>query len=288
MIVVDAVDVGKTIAHLRKQSGLTQRELAGRLKVTDKAVSRWERGLGVPDQSLLAALASALRTDVEAILGGEYAHGESSWLGVLLLRYGAGLGPDVELFGKRAIHLQLGYLMLAGLRKVAIVGEGGHLGAARRALDELPDFAMDISLNDFSTKGAEPSGSETLLPATIGAHQHGIMLVDGLDFLYGKDLTRSFKRQMADCNSPVKLLAHDGAPTSIRFLPGGDNDAFGLALGASLEVARESRLERGVIAFPIDTPADALDAANLLAILERHSDEPVMDLLSIACSRGLR
>ena len=57
---MEAERVGKTIAYLRKRAGLKQWELAEQLGVTDKAVSRWERGLGVPDQSLLPMLADVL------------------------------------------------------------------------------------------------------------------------------------------------------------------------------------------------------------------------------------
>ena len=50
---------------------VTQRELARRLLVTDKAVSKWERGQGCPDVSLLAELAGVLGVDLETLLSGE-------------------------------------------------------------------------------------------------------------------------------------------------------------------------------------------------------------------------
>ena len=54
---MDCGKVGALIGRLRRERGLTQRELAGRLLVSDKAVSKWERGAGCPDVSLLAPLA---------------------------------------------------------------------------------------------------------------------------------------------------------------------------------------------------------------------------------------
>ena len=62
---------GQFICILRKQRGLTQRELAEAIGVTDKAVSRWERGRGLPDVSLLSPLAGALGTSVTELLAGE-------------------------------------------------------------------------------------------------------------------------------------------------------------------------------------------------------------------------
>lgn len=57
---MDAKELGKFITALRKENKITQMELAKRLHVTDKAVSRWERGLGFPDINTLEPLADAL------------------------------------------------------------------------------------------------------------------------------------------------------------------------------------------------------------------------------------
>ena len=57
---MEATKLGKFIATIRKEKQLTQAELARKLNVTDKAVSRWERGLGFPDINTLEPLADAL------------------------------------------------------------------------------------------------------------------------------------------------------------------------------------------------------------------------------------
>ncbi|MBE6725188.1 MAG: helix-turn-helix domain-containing protein [Ruminococcaceae bacterium] len=59
------------IRKARIRSGITQKELAARLGVTNTAVSKWERGLGMPDVSLLLPLCDALRITVSALLGKE-------------------------------------------------------------------------------------------------------------------------------------------------------------------------------------------------------------------------
>lgn len=63
--------IGKFIAACRKEKGLTQKELGDRLFVTDKAVSKWERGVSLPDITLLEKLASELDVEVIDILTGE-------------------------------------------------------------------------------------------------------------------------------------------------------------------------------------------------------------------------
>lgn len=51
------------IVELRKKQGLTQQELADKLNITDKAVSKWERGLSYPDITSISSLAKALNVD---------------------------------------------------------------------------------------------------------------------------------------------------------------------------------------------------------------------------------
>ena len=61
---------GALIRRLRMEKGLTQRELAGRLGVSDKAVSKWERGMGCPDVSLLTAVSQVLGVGLDSMLEG--------------------------------------------------------------------------------------------------------------------------------------------------------------------------------------------------------------------------
>ena len=65
---MDREMLGRFIAQRRKERNMTQRELAEKLHVTDKAVSKWERGAGCPDISLLEPLAEALELSVDQLL----------------------------------------------------------------------------------------------------------------------------------------------------------------------------------------------------------------------------
>lgn len=62
---------GQLIAELRKEKGLTQKQLADALNVTDKAVSKWERGLSFPDISMLEPLSELLDISIMELLAGE-------------------------------------------------------------------------------------------------------------------------------------------------------------------------------------------------------------------------
>lgn len=68
--------IGDFISNKRKENNLTQKELAEKIGVTDKAVSKWERGLGCPDVSILEVLASTLDVTILEILKGRMIENE--------------------------------------------------------------------------------------------------------------------------------------------------------------------------------------------------------------------
>jgi transcriptional regulator with XRE-family HTH domain len=67
---MDCEKVGLVIKKLRKEKGYTQNKIAEIMNISDKTVSKWERGLGCPDVNFLNELANILGTAVENILGG--------------------------------------------------------------------------------------------------------------------------------------------------------------------------------------------------------------------------
>ena len=67
---MEAYITGATIKTLREKKGLTQAELAHRIGVSDKAVSKWETAKGLPDITLIEPLAAALGVSVEELLSG--------------------------------------------------------------------------------------------------------------------------------------------------------------------------------------------------------------------------
>ena len=63
--------IGKFIAECRKEKGLTQMQLSEKLGITDKAVSKWERGITMPDTSIMLELCDILCISVNELLNGE-------------------------------------------------------------------------------------------------------------------------------------------------------------------------------------------------------------------------
>ena len=68
---MDHTKIGKLIYTLRKEKGLTQLQLAEAMHISDKTVSKWERGLGCPDISLLCELSKILNVDLSELLRGQ-------------------------------------------------------------------------------------------------------------------------------------------------------------------------------------------------------------------------
>ena len=68
---MDQIKIGKFIAECRRAVGLTQAQLAESLNITDKAVSKWERGIAMPDSSIMLLLCDILKINVNELLSGE-------------------------------------------------------------------------------------------------------------------------------------------------------------------------------------------------------------------------
>ena len=68
---MDQVKIGKFISECRKQKNLSQLQLAEKLRITDKAVSKWERGLSKPSSSIMLELCEILGISVNELLNGE-------------------------------------------------------------------------------------------------------------------------------------------------------------------------------------------------------------------------
>ena len=68
---MDCKKVGSLIYELRKDKNMTQKQIADLMNISDKTISKWERGLGCPDISLLPKLSQILGVSIEQILSGE-------------------------------------------------------------------------------------------------------------------------------------------------------------------------------------------------------------------------
>ncbi len=75
---MDQIKIGRFIAACRKRANLTQLQLADKLGITDKAISKWERGITMPDTSIMLELCDILGISVNELLSGEKINMENS------------------------------------------------------------------------------------------------------------------------------------------------------------------------------------------------------------------
>ena len=68
---MNQIKIGKFIAECRKKNNLTQMQLAEKLNITDRAISKWENGKGMPDSSIMLDLCNELKINVNELLSGE-------------------------------------------------------------------------------------------------------------------------------------------------------------------------------------------------------------------------
>ena len=68
---MDQEKIGKFILKLRKEKNMTQQELANKLTITDRAISKWENGRGMPDLSLMKPLCNELDISINELISGE-------------------------------------------------------------------------------------------------------------------------------------------------------------------------------------------------------------------------
>ena len=94
--------IGKFIASLRKEKSMTQLELAEKLNITDRAVSKWERGKGMPDTSIMIYLCDELGISVNELLCGERIEMETNNVKIneLILE----MARNEEKYHKRLMH----------------------------------------------------------------------------------------------------------------------------------------------------------------------------------------
>ena len=121
---MDQVKIGQFIAHLRREMNITQRELAERLSVSDKTVSKWECGNGLPEVSLMLPLCKVLGITVNELLSGERlesadykAHAEENMTALLLER--------TE--NKRKLFVEIAVVLLTMLGGITLIMSAGLL-----------------------------------------------------------------------------------------------------------------------------------------------------------------
>lgn len=181
--------VGKAISYLRKRAGYTQKDLANRIGVSDKAVSKWERGLGLPEIGYLRKLSILLDTDTDSLLSGDVIHHDNMWSGIILLEDNPyNINSGTVIYDKPILSFLLSYFLLVGIRDITLVGSNKD----------------KVFIDDYIGTGNEYGINLTVVAGKLNdalkqrIWTGNIMLVYGRCLLYGVDQTRFFQKAMMD------------------------------------------------------------------------------------------
>lgn len=313
---MDVGKVGKAIVYLRKRAGYTQKELADRIGVCDKAVSKWERGAGLPDISIIGKIAILLDSDTDSILAGNLFHYNSEWTGLLILDQNpCGIGAGTMLYDKPAGSFLLGYFMLMGIRKIRIVCRGEDRAFFENGFGAGKRFGLSLSYWDSIPEGA------------YAGNVSNVMVVSGLTFLYGVDQTKFFQKAMLDkekttvlslpkkrVDSPARIYydsekkvvssedgeklrtQYDYHQIPIVFCPSRVLRSIRLEKQEGNESFSYTRLDeeiytvvldRGFVEIPLQTWDDVMNASLFVKVVQKACGMQIYCIEEIAWRRGL-
>ena len=189
---MDQKKIGSFIAARRKDNGLTQSQLAERLGITDKAVSKWETGKSMPDLSLFCPLCGLLHITLNELLSGEFISDENlkeKSEQILLDVITSWLGKD-PWENKTDAHVPV-VLKVKNIRKV--------YETESTTTEAVKDVSFEITQGSFvGIMGASGSGKTTLLNmiATIDKATSGQIEIDGYDIAgLSENELASFRRE---------------------------------------------------------------------------------------------
>lgn len=302
---MDIEKVGKTIAYLRKRAGYTQKELADRIGISDKAVSKWERGLGLPEIAYLRKLSILLDTDTDSLLAGNIAHHNTDWEGILILEKSVhGISADTIIYDKPLLNFLLSYFLLLGMKKIHVVCGENDKQAIIRLVGNGNDYGVQIHCSND-------------LPAIGSIEASNLMVIYGRCILYGVDQTRFFQRAMVDrdhltilalpkkaesihvgldmkvldSNKPERLRTqYDYSRIPVLFLPtalypklckGNDVLSFIEQQDTYVEM-----LDRGFVEIEVNDWNDVQEASTFLRIVQERCGMNVYCLEEVAWRRG--
>lgn len=285
-----AEQVGKAIAFLRRRVGLTQKGLAQKLAISDKAVSKWERGLGMPDISILRSLCSVLDIDMDTLLAGEVIHKSSDWKGMLFFEERSEITPTTMVFDKPIVYRLLSNFLLVGINNITVFCSQTEVNRIRSFIGEGWDYGMNLSYY---------TGSPIEYERESNHGNEKVMLQAGGGLLVGAGLTSTFQRAMG----------HNGALTSMSIPMGGERNEISLRyelrnvdipiyFGKTQELLpvlsgqhmvsqyQESFL-RGTVYVPYTSWDSIANASELIRLYEKVTATKLNDLREICWRRGL-
>ena len=256
---------GNIIAELRRESGYTQKKLAEALNITDKAISKWERGLSLPDVALLPKLSAILDADIELLLREGTIRQQKEWAGLIDLReYEGDLTRIV--YDKPMVYFVLVHFLLMDIHDVYVLGKT----EAQSWLEW--DCLKRVGFR-FHTNPDELS-------------KQNIMIMQRPCFLFGSDLTRRYQSAMS--TEKITRFCPEWNITPFIFCPAEYTFMYFKNPAYLHQNAVIRSLGRGMICLPMDTPDQINDVASFVRIYQANTGLLLQDIQDIAERKKLQ
>ena len=253
---------GNIIAELRREAGYTQKTLAEALNITDKAVSKWERGLSLPDIALLPKLSVLLDADIELLLQEDTSGLYKEWAGLIDLRNFDGDLSQI-VYDKPMVYYILAHYLLLGIRDVYLIG--CNESQSWVSWEQLRDmgFRFFCGINDIPKKN--------------------FMIMRHPCFLFGSDLTRRFQAAMS--TGQVTKVCLEWNATPFLFCPMEYSFMYFKNPAYLYENAMVKTLGRGMICLPMDSAARINDISSFVRMYQTSTGLALQDIVEIASKK---
>ena len=255
---------GNLIAQLRKEAGYTQKSLAEALHITDKAVSKWERGLSMPDVSLLPKLSLLLGADMSLLLAADGRHPNEGWKGLVDLR-GSHVDLSRMIYDKPVVYFLLAHFLLLGMRDICFLCSKENEEYLKSDIFARLGFRFSFNLVDNDA--------------------HDLMILRRPCFLFGSDLTRQFQGAMVT-RSIIKLVPVNVLPPFL-FCPAEYVPVYRKNPAYLEEIAASRTLGRGMVCVDMDDADNCVELAQFVRMMQRNSGLLIGSLEEIAWRKGL-
>ena len=196
--------IGSFIKFMRKRAGLTQNQLAERIGVGSKTISKWEQGRGIPDISFLYSLSLELDVDIESLLAGNVDDIGREWIGIISI----GDAEEGEDLGRRQWERMMSMFLLAGIREIVVICHSERICKPDALLEEYREKGF------FRRTLCVDSASELI--GNLHIEEKHICWMYQPAFLYGMHMTRYMRRAMLGGKTTVLVLRQGKG----SFMPG--------------------------------------------------------------------
>lgn len=257
-------DKGNLIAELRREAGFTQKTLAEALHITDKAISKWERGLSLPDVSLLPKLSLLLGADLSLLLAPSGKHPHEGWKGLLDLRK-SDVDLRLKVYDKPLVYFLLSHFLLLDVTDITVLCSRDNREYLERGNFSEFGFSFSFDLN--------------------GQSDTNLMILNRPCFLFGSDLTRLFQGAMV--SESVMTLVPENMAATFLFCPSEYTILYMKNPNYLYEIASPRTLGRGMICIEMDGVDNLMEIASFIRIYQKSSSLLVGSLEEIAYKKGI-